>query len=508
MQIPIRVAAALSLFAVFAVCNANAQTVHSVGGCQILPANNIWNTPVDNLPVDPNSATYVNSIGPLSPLFPDFWSNVSGVFINVVGANQPRVPVFIGFSGEADPGPFPIPPNALVQQASDAHLLVVDSANCKLYEAWQAMPNGDGSWSVGAAAVFDLKSNTARPPNWTAADAAGIAILPGLVTYDEVASGQITHAIGMTVPATQQRFIWPASHWASYVNGPQYPYMGQRFRLKANFDVSPYPYEVQVILNALKKYGGIVEDNGAPWFFSGVQDPRWNNDNLHMLTGVLGSNMEAVDESSLMVEVNSQVAAGSPLALDGIYIDQRQVSTGATVNAEAILTTPAPAEGVTVSLSTSSPGVLGIPSSVTVPAGAVSAAIPVTVNNIGFTTPVTINGSYQGGNVQSAVLLVNGTTGVPAPRLSAVDITPTMIPGGTGVAVTVTLTSAAVAGGAAVSLSSSNGVLTVPSIVTVPEGVLSTTVALPVGSASANTTVNVTASLYGESLTVPLTITP
>jgi hypothetical protein len=202
------------------------------------------------------------------------------------------------------------------------------------------------------------------------------------------------------------------------------------------------------------------------------------------------------------------VTAGSPLTLDGIYIDQRQVSAGATVNAEAILTAPAPAEGVTVSLSTASPGVLGIPSSVTVPAGAVSAAIPVTVNSIDLTTPVTINGSYQGGSVQSAVLLVNGTTEVPAPRLSALDITPAMTAGGTSVSATVTLTSTALAGGTAVSLTSSNGVLTIPSTVTVPEGALSTTVTLPVGSASANTTVNVTASLYGESLTFPLTITP
>ena len=508
MQLPKSSAAALCFAAVFAAWQAQAQTVHSVGGCQILPANNIWNTRVDNLPVDPNSANYVNSVGPSSPLFPDFWSNFSGLFINVVDSTQPRVPVSIGISAEADPGPFPIPPNALVQQASDAHLIVLDSSTCKLYEMWQATPNADGSWSAGSAAVFDLKNNTSRPPSWTAADAAGMAMLPGLVTYDEVISGQITHAIGMTVPSTQQQFIWPARHWASFVNSPQYPFMGQRFRLKAGFDVSPYPFEVQVILNALKKYGAIVEDNGAPWFFSGVQDPRWNNDNLHMLTQVLGSNMEAVDESALMAEFNSQVAAGSPLALDSIYIDQRLVSAGAAVNAEAILTAPAPAGGAAVSLSVSSPGVLGVPASVTIPAGATSAPIPVTVNTIGATTPVTIVGSYQGVTQQSAVLLVNGTTGSVAPRLSTLSVTPNSAAGGSTVSLTVTLTGAAPGGGTAVALTSSNAVLPLPAAITVPAGATTASINVTLGSATANTVAAATAALYGESRNAPVTVTP
>jgi len=186
-------------------------------------------------------------------------------------------------------------------------------------------------------------------------------MLPGLVTYDEVMSGQITHAIGMTVPLSQQSYIWPARHWASSADGWQLPRFGQRFRLKAGFDVSPYPFEVQVILNALKKYGAIVEDNGAPWFLSGVQDPRWNDSNLQTIRQIMGSNMEAVDDSSLMVEPNSQVAAGSGLALDGVYINQREVGAGAPVTAEVILSAPAPGGGATVSLSISTPGVLGIP---------------------------------------------------------------------------------------------------------------------------------------------------
>lgn len=494
MQIPNCAAAALCLSAILAAWPAQAQTVHSIAGCQMLPANNIMNTPVDNLPVDPNSATYVSNIGASATLFPDFWSNASGVPINVVGGNQPRVPVTAWITGEADPGPFPIPADAGVQQASDAHLIVLDSSNCRLYEMWSASPNSDGSWTAGSAAVFDLKSNTPRPANWTSADAAGMPMLPGLVTYDEVMTGQITHALFMTVPYTQQQFIWPARHWASYYNGPQYPYMGQRFRLKAGFDVSSYPPEIQVILNALKKYGAIVEDNGAPWFLSGVQDPRWNNNDLLTLRQILGSNMEAVDESSLMVAANSQVAAGSPLALDGIYLDQRQVSAGAVVNAQATLTAPAPAGGATVSLSISSPGVLGVPGSVTIPAGAVSAPVPITVNNIGLTTPVSIIGSYQGVTVQSPILLVNGSTGVAAPRLSALTATFTTA--------TITLTSAAAVDTVVALASSNSSVQAVPATVTVPAGTTTITVTLP--AASAGTTVNLTATLYGESLSAPV----
>jgi len=504
MRIPHCAAAALFLSA-FA---SYAQTAHTIAGCRVLPANNVWNTPVDNLPVDPNSATYVNSIGASAWLFPDFWNATGGLYENIVDATQPRVPVYQVDSSESDPGPAPIPPNAVLQQDTDQHLFVLDTGSCKQYEMWLANNLGNGNWEAAASVVFDLNSNVERPATWVSAGASGMAMLTGLVTYDEVMTGQITHAIGMTAPATDQRYIWPATAWASYVSGAQYPPLGQRFRLKASFDVSPYPWEVQVILNALKKYGAILHDNGAAWFLDGLDDPRWNNDNLHQITQVLGSNMEAVDESSLMVDPNSQVVAGSPLALDSIYLNQRQVSAGAYVVAEAILTAPAPAGGISITLSASNPGALGVPASITIPAGAASATIPVTVNNIGLTSPVTIVGTFQGVTVNSPVLLVNGTTGALSPRLSALSVTPTSTAGGTNFSATVTLTDVAVSGGMAVSLSSSNAsVLPVPATVTVPAGATSATVSIPAGSASSSTGVNLTASLYGESLTFPLTVT-
>ena len=263
-----------------------------------------------------NSATYVQSIGASSPAHPDFGSDPgNGIPYNLVSGNQPKVNVT--FRYQSDAGPYPIPANPVIEGGSDAHILIVDTTNCIDYEIFGAQQNPDGSWSAGSGAIFPLNSDQLRPYGWTSADAAGLPILPGLVRYDEVASGSINHAIRFTAPQTDTSFIWPARHWASYVSGTQYPPMGQRFRLKKSFDVSPYAPRVQVILNAMKTYGIILADNGAPWFIGGVPDPRWNDDELHQLTTVMGSNFEAVDESSLIVDPNSAQAASSQSGSSG-----------------------------------------------------------------------------------------------------------------------------------------------------------------------------------------------
>jgi hypothetical protein len=150
-----------------------------------------------------------------------------------------------------------------------------------------------------------LNSNALRPAGWTSADAAGLPILPGLVRYEEVAAGEIRHALRFTAPQTRRAYLWPARHYASSLTGGQYPPMGQRFRLRADFDVSGFSREVQVILRALKKYGMFLADNGSAWYLSGVPDERWDNDALHELHQVHGSDFEAVDESSLMVDPDS-----------------------------------------------------------------------------------------------------------------------------------------------------------------------------------------------------------
>ena len=172
------------------------------------------------------------------------------------------------------------------------------------YELFAAHKESDG-WHAGSGAIFDLNSHALRPDTWTSADAAGLPILPGLARYDEVATGEIRHALRFTVQQTRQAHVWPARHDASSLTGSQYPPMGQRFRLKADFDISGFSPQTRVILQALKTYGMILADNGSDWFISGAPDEGWDNDALHELHQVTGSNFEAVDTSSLMIDPDS-----------------------------------------------------------------------------------------------------------------------------------------------------------------------------------------------------------
>jgi hypothetical protein len=220
------------------------------------------------------------------------------------------VPISFYYPDESDPGPYPIPPDPLIEGGPDGdgdrHILVLDPDNCILYEVFDAWPDGGGGWEAGSGAIFDLNSNALRPAGWTSADAAGLPIFPGLVLYDEVDSGEITHAIRFTADATQKAYLWPARHYASSITDPDYPPMGLRLRLKAGFDISGFSPEVQVILQAMKTYGIILADNGSSWYISGAPDERWDNDTLvGELAQVPGSAFEAVDVSSLMVDPNS-----------------------------------------------------------------------------------------------------------------------------------------------------------------------------------------------------------
>ena len=291
-------------------------------GCPVFPTDNIWNAPVDRMPVDDRSADYIATIGPTRNVHADFgsglWDNgpIGIPFITVPGT-QPKVPIsYTDYGEESDPGPFPIPPQAPIEGGpgsdGDRHVLVVDRGSCLLYELYYSWPQGDGSWWASSGALYDLRGHTLRPDTWTSADAAGLPILPGLVRYDEVASGEIRHAIRFTVPSTRRAYVWPARHYASSLTGAQYPPMGQRFRLKADYDVSTFSPEVQVILKALKKYGMILADNGSAWFLSGAPDERWDNDHLRELHRVLGSAFEAVDVHSLMIHPDSGQSASQP----------------------------------------------------------------------------------------------------------------------------------------------------------------------------------------------------
>ncbi|MCP4538689.1 MAG: hypothetical protein GY832_16260 [Chloroflexi bacterium] len=284
-----------------------------IAGCDVFPADNIWNTPIDTLPLDPNSTAYVNTIGANTNLHADFGSGTWGGFpIGIpyvdVPSTQAGLSVNFTYDDESDDGPYPIPPNPPIEGDPDGdgdrHILIVDRDNCVLYELYAAHLENDG-WYAGSGAIFDLGSNALRPDGWTSADAAGLPILPGLVRYDEVAAGEIRHAIRFTAPQTRRDYVWPARHYASSLTGSQYPPLGQRFRLRANFDISGFSPEVQVILQAFKTYGIILADNGSSWYISGVPDENWDNDVLRELRQVHGSDFEAVDVSSLIVDPDS-----------------------------------------------------------------------------------------------------------------------------------------------------------------------------------------------------------
>jgi hypothetical protein len=300
-----------------------------IAGCDLFPADNVWNVRVDDLPVHPNSDAYVEAIGASEPVHADFgageWPPGSGSPIGipyvVVPGTQPAVEIRFDYEGESDPGPYPIPPNAPIEGCPDAshsctvngdrHVLVLEQDTCTLYELFNAWPQPDGSWQAGSGAIYDLRSNALRPDGWTSADAAGLPILPGLVRADEVivsdtrVIGEIRHALRFTAPQTQRAYVWPARHYASTYTDPAYPPMGARFRLQASFDLSGFSPEAAVILRALQTYGMILADNGSPWYLSGVPDERWDNDVLHELHNVRGTDFEAVDVSSLMVHPDS-----------------------------------------------------------------------------------------------------------------------------------------------------------------------------------------------------------
>jgi len=289
----------------------------SVSGVPIFPLDHIWNTRVDSLPVDPRSAEYIGTIGNTAYLHADFGSglyegNPIGIPYNIVNGSQEKKTVIFEYADESDFGPYPIPDNPLIEGGSDHHMVIIDRDAKILYELYAAEKQNDGSWAAGSGAVFTLSDYTLRPSGWTSADAAGLAILPGLVRYDEVNAGEINHALRFTAPSTRKAYIWPARHYASSITDPAYPPMGQRFRLKASFNTSGYSYQAQIVLKALKKYGMILSDNGASWYITGAPDEQWNNDALHTLHQLKGSDFEAVDSSSLIINQDSGQALITP----------------------------------------------------------------------------------------------------------------------------------------------------------------------------------------------------
>ncbi|HEY4227724.1 MAG TPA: PT domain-containing protein [Candidatus Limnocylindrales bacterium] len=272
--------------------------------CPMFPSTNVWNKRIDSLPVRSDSATMIGAIGSGSVLHPDFsslaWNGGLGYGIpyNKVNLSTPTYHVTFDYADESDPGPYPIPSSPRIEGGSDAHLLLWDTEGCNLYEIFAASKSS-GQWSGGSGALWDLRSNALRPDGWTSADAAGLPILPGLVRYDEVAAGAILHALRFTAPRTCSNHIYPARHDAGSYSCSSYPPMGLRVRLRASVDISGFPAQAQVILVALKRYGMLLADNGSPWYVTGAPNAGWNDDALHTLQQLQGSDFEAVDTTGL-----------------------------------------------------------------------------------------------------------------------------------------------------------------------------------------------------------------
>jgi hypothetical protein len=277
-------------------------------GCPVFPANNVWNTPVQSLPVDAKSTAYIATMAGDDPLHPDF-GTVGGIPFTVTDGRGAATQLTLGNgAANSEPGPYHIPDDAQVEQGSDSHVIVFNSGQCVLYELFGSSRLGPNRWFADSAAIFDLRANRTRPDGWTSADAAGTPILVGLARYEDVQAGRISHALRFTTRRTRRGYVWPATHYASASDDPHLPPMGQRFRLRAGFDLSGFSGAARVLLTALKEYGMILSDNGGNWYLSGTPDSRWPSSLPREFRNVHGSDFEAVDSASLMVRPDSTEA--------------------------------------------------------------------------------------------------------------------------------------------------------------------------------------------------------
>ncbi len=288
---------------------------------QVFPPDNPWNQDVSRLPVAKDSAALVASVGADKSL----GYNLDMGFV-LVPPDQKKVAVkLVDFGNESDPGPYPVPDNAPIENwplavnedkgaltrpgqtledmqrngTGDRHLLVVDPVNGKLYEFWQARRT-DAGWQASNEATFDLKTGALRPERWTSSDAAGLPVFPAVVRYGECERGKVAHAMRFTVRRSRRGYVLPATHWASRSFDRSFPRMGERFRLRAGFDTSSFPKHARAILEGLKTYGMFVADNGSDWLLSISPDRRLQG--LETLARVKGSDFEVVDTGARAVE--------------------------------------------------------------------------------------------------------------------------------------------------------------------------------------------------------------
>ena len=489
----------------------------------LFPAENWWNLDISNWPVDPNSASFISLInnGGTRRLHPDFGGNAGtgntiygipyAIVSNVTDANLKTVQ--FQYSDESDgvehstdsSFPFyPIPSEAMTQpfwieggdpgnvdlrSSQDRHLLIVDKDHNHLYELYNVFYNTTlGQWFAGSGAFFDMNTNNRRPETWTSADAAGLAILPGLVRYDEVYDPtveEIRHAFRVTVRATNG-YVYPASHRAGSTAGAL-P-MGARLRLKAGIDVAQRTSDpnIQKIFRAMQRYGLIVADNGSDMYVTGTYDTRWNSDILNPAF----RNLAASDFEVIELGYNPAIAA--PAALASVSIKPSSITGGQPGTGTVTLSGAAPAGGAVVSLASANPAA-SVPNSITIPASASSANFSVSTLTVTATTAGNITAGYAGIS-KSVTLTVNPAAPV---ALLSLSLNPKTIVGGSSSVATVTLnkvTSSPVI----VSLASSKPKnAMIPASVTVPAGASSA--AFNISTTSTNKKINATISAsYGE----------
>jgi hypothetical protein len=312
----------------------------SLNGFIPFPSDNLWNTNISTMPIDPNSQNIIDFIGAEAPLHPDFGAGLydgqsMGIPYQTEADAQPLVKIQLGeYASESDPGPMPIPGNAQIEGFpnpgnGDRHVLVLEQTGCWLFELYNASKLKNGGWSANSAAIWDMTIDEQRPYTWTSADAAGLPIFVGLARYDEAAAGAIHHALRFTVPVTQEAFVAPASHWASSDTDPDAPPMGARLRLKSSFNISGFPPDDQVILTALQQYGMIVADNGSAMYISGTPDNRWNNNDLDQLKTLTASDFEVVQLGTIYTPAN--VPTGPNPVISSFTASPNNVSPGTPV---------------------------------------------------------------------------------------------------------------------------------------------------------------------------------
>jgi hypothetical protein len=311
----------------------------SLHGFLPFPADSAWNQDISAAQVDPNSSAIIGFIGTSTPLHPDFGAGLyQGSSIGIpyiVVSGTPLVNInFTAYGPESDPGPMPIPSGAPIEGYpapgdGDRHVLVLDRDNCWLYELYGAHARSDGGWNVASSAVWDLLNDEQRPYTWTSADAAGLSVFAGLARYDEVASGEIKHALRFTLQDSLMAFTPPASHWAANSSNPNAAPMGMRMRLKSSYDISSFPTQAQVVLAALKKYGMIMADNGSSMYIGGDPDNRWDNDDLGTLKQVPASAFDVVQITPLYTPNN--LPTGKVPVMNSFTANPATISAGQPV---------------------------------------------------------------------------------------------------------------------------------------------------------------------------------